>query len=242
MSLRELLSGCIPQDHSRQVNSLYYARHAVRTLTPTTVVDLGCGVGASVDLFQKLDPGIKWIGVDIRDSQEAHQRTRDDAFVVYYDGTHLPLRDESVPLIYARQTLEHVLHPRQVLAEVFRALIPGGQFVGSTSHLEPYHSRSVWNFTPYGFRTIVEETGLRVLEIRPSIDGPTMIRRQYLGNPSEYSRYFASESPLNAQIDEWAQREKVSHALINLRKLEFCGQFAFLVEKPRQTKRVKSRG
>jgi ubiquinone/menaquinone biosynthesis C-methylase UbiE len=241
MSLWELLSGCIPTDHSRQVTSEFYAEQAVRTHRPKTVVDLGCGVGASYDLFRGLDTAIKWLGIDIRDSPEANQRTREDAIVVHYDGTRLPLRDESVPLIYSHQVLEHVLHPRRVLAEVCRTLTPGGLFVGSTSQLEPYHSYSVWNFTPYGFRTIVEETGLRLREIRPSIDGSTMIRRQYLANPPEYGRYFASESPLNAQIDEWAKRERKSTAVTNVRKLQFCGQFAFLVEKPARTGKAKNR-
>jgi SAM-dependent methyltransferase len=232
MSLRDVLAGCLPADHSRQVNAPYYAQQVVADLRPKVVVDLGCGVGGSYDLFRRLDPAIRWLGIDIRDSPEARGRTGGGELVVYYDGVHLPLRDESVPVIYCRQVLEHVVHPRSVLAEVHRALAPGGVFVGSTSQLEPYHSYSVWNFTPYGFRTIVEETGLRVREIRPSIYGPTMIRRQYLGNPAGYRRFFASESPLNAQIEEWAHRERIAPDVTNARKLQFSGQFAFFVEKP----------
>jgi SAM-dependent methyltransferase len=139
----------------------------------------------------------------------------------------------SIPLIYSRQVLEHVRQPEQVLAEVARVLVPGGVFIGSTSHLEPYHAYSLWNYTPYGFKVLVEAVGLELVEIRPGLDGRALITRTYEGgNYAEQGRWFVEESPLNVEIDDWGRETGRSAALINNRKLEVCGHFCFRVRKP----------
>lgn len=224
---------CIPDDHARQVTSRFYLDQAMTSeQAPDRVVDLGCGRGTSVALFRRHNPRVRWVGVDIRDSPEARQRPAGKEAVVHYDGVRLPFRSDTVPLIYSHQVFEHVVHPRELLAEIGRVLRPGAVFIGSTSQFEPYHSFSLWNYTPYGFRVLVEEAGLRLEEIRPSLDGVTLIMRTYHGRPSEYGRYWDETSPLNAEIDTWAKRTKRHTALVNLRKLTFCGQFAFRVRKP----------
>ena len=80
-------------------------------------------------------------------------------------------------MIYCNQVLEHVRFPERLLREVCRVLKPNGYFVGATSQLEPYHSLSVWNYTPHGFRLLVKEVGLQLQEIRPGIDALTLIIR-----------------------------------------------------------------
>lgn len=52
---------------------------------------------------------------------------------------------------YVREHGLDSLLPESLLADVTRVLRPGGAFVGSVSCLEPYHSFSYWNFTPYGW-------------------------------------------------------------------------------------------
>lgn len=233
-TLWELMHDCIPDDHARQVNSRYYLDEAMSSAgAPDRVVDLGCGRGTSAGLFRRHDPKVRWVGVDIRDSPEAHQRRPGQDPVVYYDGIRLPFRTDGVPLIYSHQVFEHVARPRELLREVGRVLRPGGLFIGSTSQFEPYHSFSLWNYTPYGFRVLVEEAGLALDEIRPSLDGVTLIMRTYHSTrKKQYGRYWEEESPLNTEIDTWARSTRRRTALVNLRKLTFCGQFAFRVTKP----------
>ncbi|WP_435208060.1 class I SAM-dependent methyltransferase [Streptomyces sp. bgisy034] len=232
-TLWDLMRDCIPDDHARQVTSRYYVDEVMAGPGPPgVVVDLGCGRGTSAALFRKHDPEVRWIGVDIRDSPEAGQRTPGGDPVIHYDGVHLPLGCGSLPLIYSHQVFEHVARPRELLAEIARVLRPGGRFIGSTSQFEPYHSFSLWNYTPYGFRRLVEEAGLVLEEIRPSLDGVALIMRSYLGRPPEYSRYWDTQSPLNDEIDQWARHGRRRTALVNLRKLTYCGQFAFRVGKP----------
>ncbi len=135
--------------------------------------------------------------------------------------------------MYSHQVLEHVRDPSFHVTEIARVLRPGGAFIGSTSQFEPYHSRSYWNFTPLGFQALVEDHGLRLDELRPGIDGVTLIMRQFLDRPKRFSQWFVDGSPLHALVDDWARRGRRPTALVNLRKLQFAGQFAFLARKPR---------
>lgn len=229
-SLWTLLEPYIPNDHSRQVNARYYLDNVMSGPDPPRrVLDLGCGAGNSVDAFRGHDASIDWVGVDIADSQEARARRRDDATFVTYDGIRVPFPDGSFDLVYSSQVLEHVPDPQAHLREIARVLRPGGRLIGSTSQLEPYHSMSYWNITPFGFAELVRAAGMQVRELRPGIDGVTLTLRSYFGRPSGFDEWWNSESPLNVEIDAWGRETGRRPALVNLRKLHMCGQFAFLV-------------
>ena len=229
-SLWALLEPYIPDDHARQVNATYYVSRLMEGPdAPRRVMDLGCGRGDSVDLFRRHRPDVEWIGVDIAESQEVQQRRRSDATFVTYDGERVPFPNGSFDLVYSRQVLEHVPDPLGHLREIVRVLRNGGAFIGSTSQLEPYHSMSYWNFTPVGFVALAERAGLRVLELRPGIDGVTLPMRTFLGRPPGFDPWWTSDSPLNRAIDEWGRATGRRPALVNLRKLHLCGQFAFHV-------------
>lgn len=226
------LKEALPVDHSKQVNATMILKsHVSNGLNPKKILDFGCGDGRSYDLFKRILPDSSWCGVDIEISPEVGSRTRTDATFVSYDGENLPFDDESYDLIYSHQVLEHVRYPDAVLMEINRVLKDGGHFIGQTSQFEPYHSYSMWNFTIYGFKRIVEEAGLKLTEIRPSIDGFTLMERTFKGRPPEYSKYFSEESPINKEIDESATSKNKSHQIINHRKLQICGQFCFVISK-----------
>jgi SAM-dependent methyltransferase len=225
-------STTIPSDRCQQVTDRFFFEEAVDLLELSLVVDLGCGAGNSVDYFRSKNPAIEWIGVDVESSPEVNTRNRTDAAFRTFDGVHIPFDDETVDLIYCHQVLEHVRFPNDLLRDVSRVLKPGGYLVGSTSHLEPYHSYSHQNFTPYGFYTRAKFAGLNVTAIRPGIDAITLISRRLLGRPRIFGRYFEKESPLN-QVIEWSGRllRKSNHD-VNEWKLLFCGHFAFLCQRP----------
>lgn len=219
----------IPSDHARQVHPRYYLDEAMRApAAPALVVDLGCGAGASAAHFRRWRPDVEWIGVDLEESGPA--RAIEGEKVILYDGVNLPFADDSVPLIYSNQVFEHVRHPEALLAEIRRVLTPGGVFIGSTSQMEPYHAESIWGgYTLYGWQTLCADAGLVLEEARPGIDSIALIHRQYAG-PPERSPW--ESSPLNEEIDRWAAERGASIYATNVRKLRFCGQFAFRVRKP----------
>jgi SAM-dependent methyltransferase len=195
---------------------------------PWRVLDLGCGTGDSVDLFRARDPAVAWTGVDLERSPEVDQRTRADATFVAFDGTSLPFADASFDLVFCKQVLEHVSHPRPLLAEVRRVLSPVGAFCGSTSQLEPFHSHSFWNYTPVGFRALLTEAGMELVEIRPGIDGPTLIASRLTGLRGIYGTWWGNRSPLNAALDRYGRHRGFDVQTLNATKLLFCGQFAFV--------------
>jgi SAM-dependent methyltransferase len=226
--LRNSLGGRVPGDHARQTIAEEYAARLGRG----DVMDLGCGPGDSVDLFRRLDPGVHWVGVDIEGSDEVGRRTRTDAEFRTFDGVHLPFQDAEFDLVYCKQVLEHVRHPAPLLAEVARVLRPGGHFGGSTSQLEPFHSNSTFNYTPYGLGLMLEDAGLEVLELRPGIDALALIVRRGLGMPRWTNRWWAGESPLNRLIHLLGQVRSSEPVNVNVLKLLFCGQFTFLARRP----------
>jgi SAM-dependent methyltransferase len=226
--LGELLGGRIPGDHSRPMLADHYAAR----LRAARVLDLGCGAGDSVDLFRAAVPDVHWVGADIADSAEVAQRSRSDAEFVTFDGRSLPFEDCSFELVYCKQVLEHVEHPRELVGEVARVLAPGGHFAGSTSQLEAFHSRSTTNWTPYGLTRLVEDAGLEVEELRPVIDGFTLIAWRALGLPAFFHRWWARESPPYRAIDLAARAARLDARTRNQIKLVLSGQFAFLARRP----------
>lgn len=229
--LADLLGSRIPGDHSRAlladaVATGWLARPG-RPPAPR-VLDLGCGTGDSVDLFRSLEPSVRWTGADIESSPEVAQRTRGDADFVTFDGERLPFADRSFDLVYCKQVLEHVRHPAPLLGEVARVLDPSGALAGSTSHLEAFHSRSVWNYTPYGLMLLFEEAGLELVEVRPVIDAFTLVTWRALGTPRFFARWWARESPPYRAISLLARATRWDHRTVNTAKLTLSGQFTFL--------------
>jgi ubiquinone/menaquinone biosynthesis C-methylase UbiE len=229
--LAELLGPRIPSDHSRSVLAdAYAARYLARPDRPPAprVLDLGCGAGDSIDLFRSLEPRVDWTGADIESSPEVAQRIRTDAHFVTFDGERLPFGDASFDFVYCKQVLEHVRRPAPLLAEVARLLRPGGWLAGSTSHLEAFHSRSFWNYTPYGLMVLMDEAGLDLAEVRPVIDAFTLVAWRALGTPRAFYRWWARESPPFRAISLLARPAGWDDRTVNTAKLVLSGQFTFL--------------
>lgn len=235
--LDHLLGTALPSDHARQTLADRYIDREIGRAGdhPWRVLDLGCGSGSSVDLFRARDRDVQWVGLDVPDSPEAQTRTRTDAPFESFDGTSIPFGDGSFDLIYCKQVLEHVRQPEPLLVEVRRALAVGGFFAGSTSQLEPFHSLSMWNYTPVGLCELLRETGLTVVELRPGIDALTLIVRRIVGTAQPldrlWARWWGRESPLNRAIDAYGHARGFDARALNATKLLFCGQFAFLAQR-----------
>ena len=225
--LVQLLGDAIPTDHHRQVlaDDLLAAHYGPGA--GDRVLDLGCGAGDSVEQFRSLNPGVSWLGVDLEESPEVATRTRTDADFRTFDGRTIPAGDGGVDVVYCKQVLEHVEERAALIAEVGRVLRPGGLFLGSTSQLEPYHSLSVGNITPYGLARMLDAAGIEPVELRPGMDGVTLTLHRALGMPAFTRRYWSRESPLNRAIGLMARARRIDVRQANAIKLLLCGQFAF---------------
>jgi SAM-dependent methyltransferase len=231
--LEELLRSALPSDHARQSLADHYIDSALGRAEgrPWRVLDLGCGSGSSVDYFRARDPNVQWVGLDVPDSPEAATRIRTDARFETFDGISIPFDDGSVDLVYCKQVLEHVRHPAPLLSDVKRVLRSGGYLAGSTSQLEPFHSLSVWNYTPLGLALLIQEAGLQLVELRPGIDALTLIARRLVRRGWPFDRWWAKwwggQSPLNRVIDAYGRVRSLDARAVNATKLVFCGQFTF---------------
>jgi SAM-dependent methyltransferase len=234
--LKDLLGDVVPGDDASQTAAERYAERELGRPAhgPWRVLDLGCGAGGSVDVFRARDPDVDWVGLDVPGSREAGERTREDARFETFDGVSMPFEDGAFELVYCKQVLEHVRRPEPLLAEVRRVLAPGGWFAGSTSQLEPYHSLSLWNYTPVGMVRLFEQAGLRAVELRPGIDGLTLIAWRLAGGHPCFYRWWGRESPLNATLDRCGRLLGADNRTLNATKLLFCGQFAFLARRPEE--------
>ncbi|MBM2832899.1 MAG: hypothetical protein HW406_60 [Candidatus Brocadiaceae bacterium] len=232
----ELIKHVAPRNHSRQVSSKYFIEMVFKSIPIKNILDLGCGKGDSVDYFVKANSNIKWVGIDIEKSPEVSERGRKDINFITYDGLRIPCKDNYFDLVYCNQVYEHIQQPFELIIEIDRIIRPGGFFVGSTSYLEPFHSQSICNFTPYGFTLLLRDTNLKLLEIRPGIDVVSILMHRLFGRVPVIKNYFAScfterESIVNLAIGKLCKIIGKSDQDINLIKLLFCGQFSFLAQK-----------
>jgi 2-polyprenyl-3-methyl-5-hydroxy-6-metoxy-1,4-benzoquinol methylase len=87
---------------------------------PTRYLDIGCGVGHSVELAA----GLGWRARGEELSEVAVATAQAKGRNVVRPGTRLP--DETYDVISLFETLEHITDPDQVLADAIRALAPNG--------------------------------------------------------------------------------------------------------------------
>lgn len=201
---------------------------------PLDVLDLGCGEGASANWFTSLDPDVRWSGVDIAHSPEvANRQVSDDRFRTF-DGVHLPYPDGSFDLVYCHQVLEHVRHPHELMAEVARVLRVDASFIGSVAYLEPYHSYSIFNFTPFGAHFAINNAAMRVDLLHYSSGAGYKILRQFLGGREWYAK-FSRISLIYGIISIFGFFTRAPRRDINLLKLQYSGSFCFLATKPSET-------
>ena len=97
------------------------------------VLDIGCGSRPYKSLFHNS------IGIDYNSGD------------IHATGENLPIKSESVDLVFSTQTLEHVEDPKTFLLEARRVLKPGGRIILSTHGTYPIHAdKDYWRWTDKG--------------------------------------------------------------------------------------------
>ena len=158
-------------------------------------------------------------------------RTRTDARFETFDGVTIPFEDQSFDLVYCKQVLEHVRRPESLLAEVRRVLATSGYLAGSTSQLEPFHSLSLWNYTPFGLAELAAAAGLTLIEVRPGVDVFTLLGWRLLGSRACFARWWGGQSPFNRAIDALGRFRGLGPRELNATKLVFSAQFTFVARR-----------
>jgi SAM-dependent methyltransferase len=109
------------------------------------VLDIGCGHKPYRDLFT----GVQHWGMD--------HGTVDTSPDFVGDALHLPLRDQSVDIVFATQVIEHVSNPHMMVRECSRVLRPNGFLILSGPFFWPLHEEpyDFFRFTKYGFEQLL---------------------------------------------------------------------------------------
>lgn len=101
-----------------------------------TVLDLCCG---SAPLWTRL-PGRAYLGLDINAAELAGARRRGASHLVQATAAELPVRDGGVDVVTCSMALQIVDPLPGVLAEISRALCPGGLVVATVPASGPLHA------------------------------------------------------------------------------------------------------
>lgn len=126
------------------------------------VLDAGSGEGRYKDFFNHT----RYVGLDLAVGDETWDYTGLDAVG---DLRELPFPEGSFDAAICVQTLEHVNDPFKVISEIGRVLKPGGRFYLSApmswhQHQKPH---DFFRYTSFGFRHLLELSGMHIVEIRP---------------------------------------------------------------------------
>lgn len=228
----QLFEPFIPADHHRILTAADYAHSLLASRQgPVRALDLGCGAGDTMESFCRVNSQCQWHGAEVEGSPELRAAGQIRRPIIFFDGIHLPWDGGFFDLVYSHQVLEHVRRPDDLMAEVFRVLKPGGALVGSVSYLEPYHSLSLFNYTPYGVITVLRDAGFRVAELRPGNDCCSIIHRQMVGGHPGLSRLLNRLSPLNAAVSIAGLICGFDNKTRNFLKMQFAGHICFLAYK-----------
>jgi len=115
----------------RLVPRLAY-RALARTLTEVgrlkVGLDVGAGAGLAAELVAHRFEKLYLLDVDEDMLREASRRLShlDNVIILRADARRIPLRDESVDLVYFFDSLHHIEGWREALREALRVLRPGG--------------------------------------------------------------------------------------------------------------------
>lgn len=150
-----------------------------------TIVDLGCGTGWFTERLQAQFSGRNIIGLDLAEGmlRYAREHKASQAHWLCGDAESLPLRSNSVDLMFSSLAIQWCENTAALFSEIKRVLKPGGKFYFST--LGPktlYELRSAWG----------------------SVDGDVHVNRFY---PGETIR--ASVASANLDLLDWAYEERV---------------------------------
>ncbi len=123
------------------------------------VLDLG---GSKTSAYQKLFQG-SYTLTTINFDEKAKPDVRHNL------EKPLPFTDASYNAVLLINVLEHIFHTRELLSESVRVLQSGGMLVIVVPFLFPVHPSpdDFWRFTESALARILEENGLRDIEITP---------------------------------------------------------------------------
>jgi SAM-dependent methyltransferase len=125
------------------------------------IIDVGCGQAPY--RFMVASRCSRYVGIDRSATPVPGVELIDG------DAHALPVPDASFDCAVSFQALEHMERPGQCLAEMVRALRPGGRLVITVPGVWALHEapRDFWRFTRFGLEQLAREAGLVDVRLTP---------------------------------------------------------------------------
>lgn len=133
------------------------------------VADIGCGSKPYQQYFINAD---SYTGFDIASNEKTD---------IVFDGKNLPVESATYNHIISSEVLEHVFWPKLWLAEINRALKPGGLLLLTGpfmfhEHEAPY---DYGRYSSYGLKYLLQEAGFETVEFKKAVPGLQCILLQW---------------------------------------------------------------
>lgn len=143
-------------------------------------LDVGCGWGAL--LMYARERGFTPIGIEVTRSCIDYAAMQLQIPVSNNQFTSSRIGNRSCQVISMVHVFEHIPNPKETLAKIFDALVPGGMFCGVVPNIESYCSDRqmenwVWldethhyaHYSPATMRAKLEEAGFRIEKLYTSV-------------------------------------------------------------------------
>ncbi|MGO8673452.1 MAG: class I SAM-dependent methyltransferase [Capsulimonadaceae bacterium] len=139
-----------------QAGTIYHDVQIALAGASGCLLDVGCG---AQPLRPLVPPSMHYTGIDTVDAGEHFGYNVPDT--LYFEGTTWPVDDASVDVILCTETLEHVLHPMDLLAEAARVLRPGGKMIVTVPFSARWHfiPHDYWRYTPSSLADLLNAAG-----------------------------------------------------------------------------------
>lgn len=158
---------------------------------PGTVLDIGCGGGATGKVIKEKFPGVRVIGIESNKQAAEHARQFLDKVVcsrIEDVDWHRDLDGSAIDTVFLLDVLEHLYDPWRALLKIKSWLQPGARVLASVpnirnlAYLDKLASGD-WEYTESGvldithirfftkktFRTLFEQTGYLVRHMEPLV-------------------------------------------------------------------------
>jgi len=171
---------------------------------PGTVLDIGCGGGATGVLVKEKFPGTRVVGIEINPSAAEHARRHlDHVICAGIDEVDLALElgGASISTVLLLDVLEHLYDPWRALQRVRTWLAPGTRVIASVPNIRnlatlselaggrfDYQPNGVLDithvrfFTRSSLRDLFEQTGYQVARLdpltQPAVVDPVIVNRR----------------------------------------------------------------
>lgn len=127
------------------------------------LMDLGCGSKPYYSIF-KVD---EYIGVDYDSPGHPHDNENID---VYYDGKHLPFKENDFDSVFCSEVFEHIFNLEEIIKETHRVMKPGGRFLITCPFAICEHEvpNDFARYTSFALKHLLESNGFKVLSLGKS--------------------------------------------------------------------------